>query len=496
MGMTLAEAWIEIGAKDAGYLRGLQKAKGDTDKVVGAMENRVKRMGEAWKAVGDKMTMYVTLPIVAALGYSVKAAAEAEAQTTKLVSALAKTGEATSRTVADFQRFAEELQSLTVYEDDAIIGMMAFAKNMGVPTAQLKEATVAAIGLADTYNIELNTAFRLVGLAATGNTMMFKRYGIVLKEAKDPVKKFAEVLKIGAAAFDISKAKARSTEGRIEQLKHAFGNLAEKVGAALLPHIKSFAETLISLAKILQLVPEPMLKFSLAMTLAAAAIGPLIRLILLLVKAQKDYALWTAIAQGIANNWKTVALVISGAVVAFYALDKQFGSSAAEIETAMQRQSAAAKTNAAAIETANQRLASSTSQAVDEAKAAAQKQKDLANEAMERERNQAQEVLALAKAKREEASAEMERRRAQIGWTQSSELWKSAMVAGQTNQFAMPRPKGVTVNAGGQMSPNEGFSVAELSRAFREFIRNQSIQIAEERGIREMLNAIKMGNPA
>jgi hypothetical protein len=107
---------------------------------------------------------------------------------------------------------------------------MAYAKNLGVTTNKLEEATTAAIGLAAKYRLDLKTAFMLVGRASKGQTQMLTRYGIVLDESLTAQEKFNAILKIGADNFYLAEAAAKETKGAIIQLKNEWGDLQEQIG--------------------------------------------------------------------------------------------------------------------------------------------------------------------------------------------------------------------------------------------------------------------------
>ena len=150
-----------------------------------------------------------------------------------LASALDQVGLAGSKLLPIFQEYATSIQRVTKYGDEAILASMAYGKNLGINTGQLKEATTAAIGLASKYKIDLQTAMMLVGRASQGQTQMLTRYGIVLDETLSPQEKFNEVLKIGADAFSLAEAETKSLSGAYTQLKNALGDAQETIIAAM-----------------------------------------------------------------------------------------------------------------------------------------------------------------------------------------------------------------------------------------------------------------------
>jgi len=164
-----------------------------------------------------------------------------------LAASLATTGHATRDNMKDFMAYAASMQKQTIFGDEDIAAQMAYGKNLGIVTDKLKEASTAAIGLAAKYNLDLKTSMMLVGRASQGQTTMLTRYGITLSDTLSDQEKFNELLRIGAASFDLAKAQAMTTEGRLIQLKNAFGDIQEVLGAKLLPTIVTFATKLASM---------------------------------------------------------------------------------------------------------------------------------------------------------------------------------------------------------------------------------------------------------
>jgi len=163
-------------------------------------------------------------------------AMEAEQAQMDLGAALRNTGLEVDGTTAALAKHAKELQSLTKYEDDAIISATALMQNIGhLGAEQLPDAQKAAIGLASAYRINLETAFELVGKAAAGSTAMMGKYGIVLDQSLSPQEKFSQVLKIGAEKFAIATQEVNTASGRWEQFKNQVGDLVESLGQMLLP---------------------------------------------------------------------------------------------------------------------------------------------------------------------------------------------------------------------------------------------------------------------
>lgn len=207
-----------------------------------------RQLGTVTGAAKSFTTAALGMVGVASVGMALKSVTSAALQQEKAVAdlsaALRSHGEQTSSTVKDLSRYAAELQKVTVYGDELIISQMAYARNLGVSTDKLKDATRAAIGLAAAYRIDLATAMQLVGRASQGQTSSLTRYGIVLDDALTAEEKFNELLKIGAERFGLAAEAAKTSEGALLQFKNTVGDLQEELGKELLPALTATVQKL------------------------------------------------------------------------------------------------------------------------------------------------------------------------------------------------------------------------------------------------------------
>jgi hypothetical protein len=273
---TLAEAFVDIIGRDTGLAKAMGKAEKDVNSSTAKMQARLHQFGNGMKAIGSKMSLALTAPIVAMATISVKAFAEEEDALNRLQAALANTGSVTDGAMERYRAFASEVQKATVYGDELIIGTMAYGHNLGIQASQLEDAAKAAAGLAAKYRLDLQTAMMLLGRASQGNTMMLKRYGITLDDTLTPQEKFNQLLKIGASNFGLAEAEARTTSGQLKQLKNQFGDLQEEIGAALAPMLKRLVADLKSLVGWFQGLSTETKNNIVKVGLLVAAIGPLL----------------------------------------------------------------------------------------------------------------------------------------------------------------------------------------------------------------------------
>ena len=167
-----------------------------------------------------------------------KNAAEYAKQTVKLNSQLDKVAKARynnvfSKQYNDLKNYASELQNATVHGDEFLMEQMAMGINMGISSDKIKEATKAAIGLAECYKMDVKTSMQIVARANHGQTSMLTRFGIVLDDSMNKQEKFNALLKMGAEGFKIAEEKAKTLGGRLQQQGNTWGDLKEEIGRFL-----------------------------------------------------------------------------------------------------------------------------------------------------------------------------------------------------------------------------------------------------------------------
>jgi hypothetical protein len=157
---------------------------------------------------------------------------EQEKAANSLSNALALVGAQTQ--MRDMEKFAAQIQKVTIHGDEAVMQVMALGASMGKLSGEdLKNATTAAIGLSKAFNMDLNTAMTLISKAAQGNTASMSRYGITFKEGMTAQEKFNQVLTIGREKFALARGETATFAGQLQQLKNAFGDAKEQMGAMI-----------------------------------------------------------------------------------------------------------------------------------------------------------------------------------------------------------------------------------------------------------------------
>lgn len=205
----------------------------DTNKFNSALRNAQMSIGK-FATVAKIGAVAGAAAISAFAVKSVQAYSESEDAINNFEAALRANGDEVEKTSKRFQKFASDMESLTIFDDEQILNTLTYGRNLGIATDKLQDAGKAAAGLAAKYKIDLQSAMQLVGKAAAGNTGTLSRYGIILDDTLSKEEKFNALLKIGVANFSLAEAQTKTLQGRVKQLSNAWGNLQEAIGGVIL----------------------------------------------------------------------------------------------------------------------------------------------------------------------------------------------------------------------------------------------------------------------
>jgi len=171
-------------------------------------------------------------------GYAVKTVVDAAAQQEEAINdlntSLKNAGTFSQEASQMMQKFASDLQKVTVVGDETSIQMMALARNFTQTNEQAMKLTEAAINLSAATGISLESAVRNLG----------KTFGGLLGELGENVPALrglsVEALKSGAAIDLVLKrfgkaaeAKIKTFAGAFQQLKNLFGDFLETLGVLI-----------------------------------------------------------------------------------------------------------------------------------------------------------------------------------------------------------------------------------------------------------------------
>ncbi|MEI8245817.1 MAG: hypothetical protein WCI51_08310 [Lentisphaerota bacterium] len=225
----------EIGAyltlNDAAYM---SKLKG-IDTASNSIFDKIKGYAlKAFAAIGGTMFLKSAVSEFNGAEFSVK----------MYSSALRANGMEVERNAASAKSFAEEMQRLTVHEDDAVLAAMRHGLSLGFTSSQIDEVTKAAIGLGERYGFDLPQAMTLLARAQNGHTEQLLRMGIQLDTTKSKAEQFQQLMGIGAGSFGMATDAAKTNKGALEQLNNTYSDAKENIGEALAPAVTALSQTL------------------------------------------------------------------------------------------------------------------------------------------------------------------------------------------------------------------------------------------------------------
>jgi len=170
--------------------------------------------------------------LVDVAGKAIAAAAGQEVATNNLNNALLRAGNYTRQASEDLAEYATQLQNLTIYEDDAVLGNLALLQSLTkLNTEGLKQGVSAASDFATVLGIDLETATRLVAKAAVGQTEAFKRYGVEIEKGSSNTESFNNTIEALTRQFGgAAKSQLSTFTGSLTALENAYGDLLEPIG--------------------------------------------------------------------------------------------------------------------------------------------------------------------------------------------------------------------------------------------------------------------------
>jgi len=283
--MALNSLVIKVGLDPSEFSSGLKN-----------MERGLTKFSKKAESLGQSMSTYITLPLLALGTASVMAYSESAKAVAQVEAGLKSTGNAAGFTSQQLQQMAADIQSTSVFDDDAILKdvtaqLLTFTNIAGTEfkTAQQAIADFSARTGKDLYasSIMIGKALNdpVKGLTALGKAgVQFSEEQKTLINSLVKTGDVAGAQKIILAELEkqyggSAKAAAEAGLGPIEQLKNTLGDLSEEFGKIILDGISPFVDSLKGLVSWFQGLDESTKKTIVQVAGIAAAIGPLIFII-------------------------------------------------------------------------------------------------------------------------------------------------------------------------------------------------------------------------
>lgn len=245
----------------------------EAEKEIRKLERKVNDFGKKMKEAGTAMSTYLTAPIVAAGAVAVRSANQQLQAEQRLLTALNGRKDVQERLMQQ----AAELQSRSIYGDEAIIEQQAFLAALGLTETQINDTINAAAQLSAALGMEFSSAVRNLSKTYSG---LAGELGESIPALRNLT---AEEMAAGAAIAYVNdnykgfaETAAQTGTGPLLQLKNTLGDLAEQFGTILVPVIQKLATKLKEIAEKFQKLSPETREWITAIAALAAAIGPLL----------------------------------------------------------------------------------------------------------------------------------------------------------------------------------------------------------------------------
>lgn len=164
--------------------------------------------------------------------HSVEAFKEAQDAVTQLGASLASTGRYSEEAMHKLEENAEALSKVTTKSvidiEKATAKLSFFAK--GLNPEELEKAQQAIVALSDKTGKSMDSVSMMIGRAMNGAGAGLKRLGIEVDKNASQHEKLNQIIKQTASNFEVSKAKADTLSGSMQQLHNNFHETEVKVG--------------------------------------------------------------------------------------------------------------------------------------------------------------------------------------------------------------------------------------------------------------------------
>jgi hypothetical protein len=172
----------------------------------------------------------------AGLYKAAQAADEAQQAQLRLDNTIANSPRLTEKSAAAFRDLATALMQKTVVDDDAIISAEALLGQFKLTEGQILSLTPLVVDLSRKMGVDLDSAAKAVGKAVNGSSGALKRYGVDIKAGADGTIAFDDVVQgLSASVGGFAQGEAQTFTGQIKQMQVQLGEVAENIGAGVIP---------------------------------------------------------------------------------------------------------------------------------------------------------------------------------------------------------------------------------------------------------------------
>jgi hypothetical protein len=286
-GAVIGSLRAELSANIAKF----QSDMGQAADTIKKFSREAKKVGREIEDVGKSMSIALTLPLVALGREATKKAADAAQAFGLLQATIASAGNASGKTAEQLEETAKQLRNISTYDDEDIlrgvtVNLLRFGNVQG---PIFDRAQKSIVNLSSALGQDLQSASIKVGRALQDpikGMQALTRLGITFTSAqKEQVKEWVRagdgakaqnmiLLELEKRFDGAAKALRDATPGA--ELKNAWEDFGETIGAQIIPILKDLMGMLSSALKFFTSLPEPIQKLAVALAFVAAAIGPLL----------------------------------------------------------------------------------------------------------------------------------------------------------------------------------------------------------------------------
>lgn len=219
----VGQALVKLGLEAEQFKKGIK----DSQKQLNAFAGVAKKVF-AGLAIG-----FSAKAVINGINKSVEAFRQQEIAVKSLNQALMNSGTYTYEYSQSIQKLASEIQTFSNYGDEATIKAVGLGQAMAGNVKFTNEAIKAVVDFAAAMDMDLDSAFRLVGKSIGSNTNALARYGIELDKNMTKEQKMARITEQLGNKFSGS---AREMANASIQMKNALGDLSEAIGGVFNPY--------------------------------------------------------------------------------------------------------------------------------------------------------------------------------------------------------------------------------------------------------------------
>lgn len=294
MGLVVADLMAKLGLDSREFDRGIT----GLDKQAGRLKPTLQDISNKMQTVGKSMSTFVTLPVLAGLGLSVKAASDLEETMNKVDVVFGSAAGSVKKFMSDAAT-ALGMSKQQAGEATATFGnLLAGTGKSKDEVAKMSENLVQlASDMSSFNNIPMAEALEKIRSGLVGEAEPLRAVGVLLDDAAlrqkalsmGIVSNTTDVLSPNnkmLAAYALILDKTKVQQGDFARTSDGLANSIRTAGAELKDMAAAFGEDLIPLAKdalgiikpligVFKDMPDPVRKVVIGVGLLAAAIGPL-----------------------------------------------------------------------------------------------------------------------------------------------------------------------------------------------------------------------------